>query len=642
MRTAAIGVSIVFAGVASVLAQNNSSPSPRFFTVDRSPLPAGLQQIPLEHLSSGGLSLLNRNANLIRPSPATSATQTRQPRTVSIPLDPRVGSNLRLGDDPAGLPPGQTAQAEPHIARALANPDFLAATFQEGRYAVNGGAVDCGYSISADGGLSWTRALIPNLTQASGGAYYRATDPVAAFDLSSNIYLNTEVATDADFNGGRVVISKSTNSGQTFGNPITVYSPPDANVFPDKNWIAINTFAGTAKVGRILVTFTRFASNASPIYRTYSDDGGATWSAALNVHNVATNAQGSQPLFLPNGNAVIVYWNFAPPEHLEVVRSTNGNTFTTPVLIANAAEWNEPSIRTGGFLPSATTNRTGNNIFAVYQTVLANSPRIAFTKSTDGGATWSAPIAISDNPSGLGVFNPAIAASADGQTLAVAFYDHRANPSSSTLVDMYLAQSFDGGATWQPNIRLTSQSTDASLAPLTSSGYMLGDYLGVAEPTNVNIPAVPVWVDTRTGDPDPFIARIGVAPQVNFTSWQAARLSLAQINTAGVGGLTGDADRDGKNNLLEYALGTPPLTADAISLQMEQVSGTASVIYPRTSGANDITAHVYHTDSLSPSGWSRTAVTETLLSDDGSTQMWRASIPATMPQGFFRLQVSQP
>lgn len=645
MRRIAICAGIFFACLASALAQSAASPRPSFFTVDRSTLPTGLQGIPLDRLSSGGLSLLNSKANLIRPPAATSATQTRQPRVASIPvaLDPRVGSNLRLGDDPSALPAGRTAQAEPHIARSVVNPDFLAATFQEGRYAVNGGSVDCGYSVSADGGLTWTRALIPNLTQASGGTYFRATDPVAGFDLSGNLYLNTEVATDANFNGGRVVISKSTNSGQTFGNPVTVYSPPNANVFPDKNWMAINTFAGTATVGRILITFTRFVSNVSPIYHTYSDNGGASWTTAAAVHNVSTSAQGSQPVYLPNGNAVIVYWNFAAPEHLEVVRSTNGgNTFTAPVLIANAAEWNEPSIRTGGFLPAATTNRTGNNIFVVYQTVLAGSPRVAFTKSTDGGATWSVPVAISDNPSGLGVFNPAIATSADGQTLAVAFYDHRNNPASSTLVDMYLAQSFDGGTTWQSNIRLTSQSTDASLAPLTSSGYMLGDYLGVAEPANANIPAVPVWVDTRTGDPDPFIARVGIAPQVNFIAWQAARLSLAQINTNGVGGLTGDADRDGKNNLLEYALGTPPLTADAISLQMEQVSTTASVIYPRTSGTNDITAHVYHTDLLNPSAWSRTGVTETLLSDNGSIQMWRASIPATMPQGFFRLQVSQP
>ena len=157
-----------------------------------------------------------------------------------------------------------------------------------------------------------------------------------------------------------------------------------------------------------------------------------------------------------------------------------------------------------------------------------------FMKSPDAGTTWSAPIPISNNPAGAGVFNPAISASPDGQRLTAAFYDTRDNPGSTTLVDMYFAQSFDGGATWQPNIRLTTDSTNAALAPNTgpaqAPAYMLGDYLGVAESTNPNVPAVPVWVDTRTGSPDPFVTRIGLSPTFNFTSWQAARLSLGQIN----------------------------------------------------------------------------------------------------------------
>src|SRR5207237_296679 len=171
---------------------------------------------------------------------------------------------------------------------------------------------------------------------------------------------------------------------------------------------------------------------------------------------------------------------------------------------ASDVEYKYPFSLTGTLLPSATTGRKTHNIYLVYQTLRGGNPRIDFTKSTNGGASWSAPIAISDNPAGLGVFNPAINVSPDGKTLTVVFYDHRDNQASNTLVNVYLAQSFDGGATWQPNMRLTSVSTDASIAPLTSDGFMLGDYLGVAQSTQSNVPAVPVWVDTRTGNPDPF------------------------------------------------------------------------------------------------------------------------------------------
>src|SRR5256885_1122070 len=84
----------------------------------------------------------------------------------------------------------------------------------------------------------------------------------------------------------------------------------------------------------------------------------------------------------------------------------------------------------------------------------AGNPKIPFPKSMEGSNTWSAPIAISDNPAGSGVFNPAINVSPDGQRVTVSFYDHRDNPGSDVLVNLYLAQSFNGGATWEPNIRV--------------------------------------------------------------------------------------------------------------------------------------------------------------------------------------------
>jgi hypothetical protein len=489
------------------------------FSIDRSRLPQALQQVQLEHLSSGALMLLDRNGDLVHPPTVGLAPQIQ---TTAVALDPRVGPNVRLGDDPSALPTGMKAQAEPHIARSTSNPNFLVATFQEGRFR-DAGAVDCGYSISIDGGLSWSRALIPNLTQAAGGPYFRATDPVAGVDLNGNVYLNTEAATDSNFNNGVILVSRSSDGGQTFGAPAVVYQPPNNTVFPDKPWMAINTFSGTATVGRIVATFTLFSNvnqDGGSIWRAYSDDGGVTWSAATSINSSTTNAQGSQPVFLPNGNLAIIYWLFgarAQPDRLEAVISTDGGaTFGTPRVITTALQYNERSIRTGSFLPSAAADRSSGNLYVVYQTLLAGHPKIAFTKSSDGGNTWSSPIAITDNPGGSGVFNPAVAVSADGQILTVVFYDHRANPGSNTLVDLYLAQSLDGGATWQPNFRVTSVSTNASLAPLTATGYMLGDYLGVANPANADVPSVPVWIDTRMGDPDPFIARVASSPVPNL------------------------------------------------------------------------------------------------------------------------------
>jgi hypothetical protein len=170
---------------------------------------------------------------------------------------------------------------------------------------------------------------------------------------------------------------------------------------------------------------------------------------------------------------------------------------------------------------------------------------------------------------------------------------------------------------------------------------MLGDYQGVAEPTNGNVPAVPIWIDTRTGDPDPFIARVGISPQLSFGGWQAARLSFAQINNPALGGQNADADRDSKKNLLEYALGTPPLTSDTGGPSLTKNGSILSITYPRLGAATDVTLHAFRSLDLSPNSWTRNGVTEMMLSDDGIVQMWQASTTGTS-QMFLRLQATQP
>ena len=382
--------------------------------------------------------LLDRGGDLVEgpaaSSPLTMSGSSSPDVNAAVVLDPRVGINVRLGSDPATLPPAMRAQAEPHIARAPNNPNLLLATFQEGRFTTSG-AVDCGFSVSHNGGSSWTRALIPGLTMTSGGPYFRATDPVAGADASGNLYLCTLAATDANFVSGVVLVSRSTDGGATFAAPRVAYRPPNNTRFPDKNWMAINTFPGTPTFGRIVVTFTLFTDTSiegAPIVQTHSDNGGLTWSPAAYIHPASTNAQGSQPVFLPDGRLAIVYWNFGSPgspgERLEVVVSnTAGTVFSAPRRIANAVEYIPPQIRSGTFLPAATVDRTNGNLYVVYQTI-SGIPRIFFTKSTDAGTTWTAPVHISNNTGNTPVFNPAIATSPDGRTLTVSFYDGRANP----------------------------------------------------------------------------------------------------------------------------------------------------------------------------------------------------------------------
>src|ERR1043165_8570736 len=247
---------------AAVLSERSEAPAPK-----REALPKGLQTIRPDHLSPGALRLLDQNGNLVHwpvgarrslagahsnafsgeinsrtnvavrlaaPEPTPVAAAASDP-AILAGLDPRVGSNLRLGNDPSQLPSSLRAQAEPHIARSPTNPDLLAATFQEGRF-TDGGAVDCGYAISHDGGLSWSRALIPGLTAIVGGPYYRVSDPVAGIDLKDFVYLNTIGLLDSSLTTSAVLLNRSTNGGASFEPPVEAMRSTDSSVLLDKNW----------------------------------------------------------------------------------------------------------------------------------------------------------------------------------------------------------------------------------------------------------------------------------------------------------------------------------------------------------------------------------------------------------------------
>ena len=594
--------------------------------------------------------LLDRGGDLVQP-PQPHWMKRSADESLTAGLDPRVGPNVRLGDDPAALPASLRAQAEPHIARHPARPDFLAATFQEGRF-TDGGAADCGYSISQDGGLSWSRALIPRLTPVSGGPYYRSTDPVVGVDLSGNIFINMLGALDSAFNTSALLICRSTNNGLSFEPPVEILRSTNPNSFIDKNWMAINTFPGTPTTGRIVSTFTLFGITGYPIGCAHSDDTGRTWFPLILLTPTNFEAQGSQPVFLPNGELAVVYWNFAGSasanptnEYIEVVVSTNGgNSFNYSNRVAQVHRSDAPLVRDGIFLPAAAGNRTNSTLYVAYQGLAQSQARILFVRSPDAGVTWSAPIPISDNPTYASVFNPAIAVSPDGHEVSVIFYDSRVHPDEPELVDLFLAQSFDGGITWQPNLRLSSVSTDVTRAPLTATGYMLGDYQGVAPPEGDDVPAVGVFIDTRTGSPDPFIARCAVAPQVTFSAWRAARFSENQIRSTTLAMPQSDPDGDGAANVIEYAFSLNPWMTDApvlsFGLTNSEVGRTFLSTYERLRFASDLNFQWYASTDLI--AWSPVDATAVPISTNSNPQLETvaSSFATNGPSaGFYRLGV---
>ncbi|MGH9267045.1 MAG: sialidase family protein, partial [Acidimicrobiales bacterium] len=121
---------------------------------------------------------------------------------------------------------------------------------------------------------------------------------------------------------------------------------------------------------------------------------------------------------------------------------------------------------------------------------------IFHARSTDGGATFSAPRRLNDDdPAQLRVqVTPNLAVTDDGRVEAV-WWDFR-HDRGSFVNDVYAAYSTDNGSTWSANLRLSDQSVDRRLG-VWSNGYDIRQPPGIAAAPELSVVA---WDDTRLGN----------------------------------------------------------------------------------------------------------------------------------------------
>jgi hypothetical protein len=357
---------------------------------------------------------------------------------LSSPLD---GNSITppatlVNQDTAGAPQNETAIAvdpnNPNRVVAAAN-DYVTRTWACSLNGTPCSALGDGYSgtyYSNDGGQTWAGVssdpqhlgtLIPGVTRLTGGPYDAGGDPALAFDSQGNVYYaglgfnrtsapNTVAVNKGTFDGS----GQLTWSQPTFINPTT--SPSTLN---DKEWIAADWHASSPYRDRVYVSWTRFIFNPqngnyvqSPIFFAYSSDGGQTFSDPQNISANVLYDQGSRPIVGYDGTVYVIFEGAKRLSTLDstyIVKSTDGGmTFGEPVNIADLQDviplantafrvnsfpagaaapngdlyvaWSSMMSDNGGLCPTLTNN--GCHSVAVY------------SQSTDGGATWSAPLPI--------------------------------------------------------------------------------------------------------------------------------------------------------------------------------------------------------------------------------------------------------
>jgi hypothetical protein len=147
---------------------------------------------------------------------------------------------------------------------------------------------------------------------------------------------------------------------------------------------------------------------------------------------------------------------------------------------------NGQPIRSGDGIPAIAVDPHSGALYIVWQDsrFSATHDDIAFSQSTDGGQTWTAPVKVNETPPGLPAgdeqaFLPEIAVSQSG-AIAVTYYDFRFNTGAGGLLtnDWAVFARPSTRPQFGQETRLTPASFNLELAPF-AEGYFLGDYVSL-------------------------------------------------------------------------------------------------------------------------------------------------------------------
>jgi hypothetical protein len=438
------------------------------------------------------------------------------------------------------------AEVEPWIQVNPTDADNIVGFYQQDRYS-NGGAKGNVATVSMNGGTSWTQVAVPNDTRCTGGHFQRSSDPWISFGPDGVLHamsLVTDPDVGAEFGANGMTYNRSTDGGLTWEPAIRLVTDPAGRSLNDKNSITADpndedfVYAVWDRLqlsqGSVINPENVIGRGfKGPIYFTRTTNGGDSWEPARKIYETGANKQtlGNQIVVEPASEGGSLFDFFADvvnasrrrggigPVKLSYIRSDDrGATWThptrvddmipmsliredtpidvEPVVCPDPSDQGACPIRAGDLLPEVAVHATNGNLYAVWMDArfdgglfLVDHDNIAFSQSTDGGATWSPPIKVNKTPTGepnydQQAFTPSVDVDTNG-TVTVTYYDLRNNePNPATLDTDYFAVSCESAsesctstASWEEE-RITPTSFDIRKAPF-ARGYFLGDYMGL-------------------------------------------------------------------------------------------------------------------------------------------------------------------
>jgi hypothetical protein len=452
-----------------------------------------------------------------------------------------------------------------------------------------GGSGTQGMYYSTDSGVTWGQTT---LSLASGDSFH--SDPTV--DWSSD---GTAWSTTMGINGNilKVQSYRSANGGATWTFDGTI-SGTQTNTDKQMQWIDHSASSAYANNNYVIW------HNGNPAFMNRRTSSG--WGSPIQVSDsqatgtcigadVKTNSSGDVFGFFPDTGSRGIY----------MVKSTNGGTsYATPVKLVTTYDSYDigvPAFSSRRILiyvsGGAYRNGTTNNVYALWTdlsgdsgcTAAANEPgtsttstcktRVWFSRSTDGGATWSARVKL-NNQSGLNdQFNAFLAVDETNGTIGAIYYD-TVNDPGRKKVDIYYQMSTDGGATWQAAVKVTTAMTDETVSG-SDSGNQFGDYNSLSGYGNSFFPS---WTDRRNNAKEEiWTAKITTSSTPTYSISGSAGTAGATVTA---GSSSGTSDGSNNYSIAGLSAGTYTVTPSKSGCTFSPTSSSVTITSANVTGVN--------------------------------------------------------